>query len=252
MRILEVVGLTKRFGRRTALDAVSFTVEEGQILGLFGPRGAGKSTCCDCLSGFIAPDGGRIILDGREITGIAPHQVARAGVAHAFQTARPFKRLTAADNVAVALGRHRFDVLAALLGLRRREAAHRQVLALLDRVGLGAHAACPAGLLTPEMQKRLEVARALARRPRLLLLDEPFDGLSDEERPVLAEIFAGLRSEGLTIVLVEHRMDAAMELADRAVVLDRGTLIASGSPERVRSDAKVIEAYLREDAGADR
>ncbi len=250
MRILEVVGLTKRFGRRTALDAVSFTAEEGQIFGLFGPRGAGKSTCCDCLSGFIAPDGGRIILDGREITGVAPHLVAKAGIAHVFQTARPFKRLSAVHNVAVALGRYRFGVLAALLGIWGREAVERQALALLERVGLGAHADRPAGLLPIEMQKRLEVARSLARRPRLLLLDEPFDGVAREEMPALVELIASLRREGLTIILVDRRMDVAADLADRAIVLDHGTLIASGPPERVRRDLKVIEAYRRENADA--
>ncbi len=250
MRILEVVGLTKRFGGRVALDAVSFTAEEGQILALVGPRGAGKTTCGDCLSGVIPPDTGRIIFDGREFTGGDRHDLARAGLARTFQVASVFPRLTAADNVAVGLGRHRFPRLAAMLRAWRRASRRPQALAILTRAGLADAADRPAGLLPLGMQKRLEIARALAGRPRLILLDEPFGGLSDAETGAMTELIATLRGDGLTVVLIEHRMDAAMGLADRAVVLDRGIVIASGAPERVRSDPKVIEAYLREDARA--
>jgi branched-chain amino acid transport system ATP-binding protein len=252
MRILEVVGLTKRFGGRVALDAVSFTAEEGQIFALFGPRGAGKTTCGDCLSGVIPPDTGRIIFDGRELTGGDRHDLARAGLARTFQVANVFPRLTAADNVAIGLGRHRFPRLAVMLRAWRRASTRPQALAILTRAGLADAADQPAGLLPLGMRKRLEIARALAGRPRLILLDEPFGGLSDAETGAMTKLIASLRDEGLTVVLIEHRMDAAMDLADRAVVLDRGTVIAAGAPERVRSDPKVIEAYLREDAGASR
>ena len=250
MRILEVVGLTKRFGGRIALDAVSFTAEEGQILALFGPRGAGKTTCGHCLSGVIRPDTGRIIFDGREFTGGDRHDLARAGLARTFQVAKVFPRLTAADNVAVGLGTHRFPRLAVVLRAWRRASRRPHALAILTRAGLADAADRPAGLLPLGMQKRLEIARALAGRPRLILLDEPFGGLSDAETSAMTELIATLRGEGLTVVLIEHRMDAAIGLADRAVVLDRGIVIASGAPERVRSDPKVIEAYLREDTRA--
>jgi len=247
MRILEVVGLTKRFGGRLALDAVSFTAEEGQILALVGPRGAGKTTCAHCLSGVIPSDTGRIIFDGRELTGGDRHDLARAGLARTFQVTNVFPRLSAADNVAVGLGRHRFARLAVMLRAWLRASTRPQVLAILTRAGLADAADQPAGLLPLGMRKRLEIARALAGRPRLILLDEPFGALSDAETGAMAELIATLRGEGLTVILIEHRMDAAIGLADRAVVLDRGIVIAAGAPERVRSDPKVIEAYLRED-----
>jgi ABC-type branched-subunit amino acid transport system ATPase component len=231
---------------------VSFTVEEGQILALVGPRGAGKTTCGHCLSGVIPPDTGRIIFDGREMTGVDRHDLARAGLARTFQVARVFPRLTAADNVAVGLGRHRFPRLAVMLRAWRRTSRRPRALALLARAGIADAADRRAGLLPLGTQKRLEIARALAGRPRLILLDEPFGGLSDAEAVSMAELVATLRGEGLTVVLIEHRTEAAIGLADRAVVLDRGIVIASGAPERVRSDPKVIEAYVREDGRAPR
>ncbi|HEV8437134.1 MAG TPA: ABC transporter ATP-binding protein [Methylomirabilota bacterium] len=250
MRILEVVGLTKRFAGLTALDAVSFTAEEGQILGLFGPNGAGKTTCFHCLSGFARPDAGRVIFDGREITGQTPDRLARAGLARTFQIVKPFRDLTAAENVIVALGHRHYGGFTALVGSWRGSGTRRRALELLERVGLTAEADRKAGLLTLGMLKRLEVARALALEPRLILLDEPLGGLSHEEMSATADLIADLRAQGLTVILVEHQMRIAMSLVDRVVVLDHGALIASGPPERVRADPRVIEAYLGEDAVA--
>jgi len=246
-----VVGLTKRFAGLTALDAVSFTVEEGQIVGLFGPNGAGKTTCFHCLSGFETPDGGRVIFDGRDVTGQSADVLARAGIARTFQIVRPFPHLTAAENVIVSLGHRHYRGPSALFASWRGPGPRRAALALLDRVGLSAQAERKAGLLTLGMLKRLELARALALEPRLILLDEPLGGLSHEEMRATAELIAGLRTRGLTVILVEHQMRVAMALVDRLVILDHGTLIAAGAPERVRSDPRVIEAYLGETPALD-
>jgi branched-chain amino acid transport system ATP-binding protein len=244
MRLLEVVGLTKRFAGLTALDGVSFTAEEGQILGLFGPNGAGKTTCFHCLSGFATPDSGRILFDGREITGESSDRLARRGIARTFQIVKPFRDLTAAENVMVALGHRHYGHLSAVLRSWRGASTRRRAVEVLDRVGLSAHADRKAGLLTLGMLKRLELARAMALEPRLMLLDEPLGGLSHEEMSGIARLIADLRALGLTVILVEHQMAVAMTLVDRVVVLDHGALIASGPPERVRTDPRVIEAYL--------
>lgn len=251
MRILEVVGLTKRFAGLTALDAVSFTVEEGQILGLFGPNGAGKTTCFHCLTGFATPDGGRVIFDGRDITGAPPDRLARAGIARTFQLVTPFRNLTALENVMVGLGHRHYDGVAALTGRSRGGATRRRALELLGCVGLSTQAERKAGVLTLGMLKRLELARTLALEPRLILLDEPLGGLSDEEMREVAALIRSLRERGLTVILVEHQMRIAMTLVDRVIVLDHGALIAAGPPERVRTDPRVIEAYLGEDTVAE-
>jgi len=248
--LLEVTGLTKRYAGLTALDRVSFTVNEAEILGLFGPNGAGKTTCFHCLSGFAVPDGGRVVFAGRDVTGWPPHRLAQAGIARTFQIVRPFRNLTVLDNVLVALGHRRYEHLGALLGTWRGREPRRRALDILEQVGLAAEADRTAGLLPLGMLKRLEVARALALAPRLLLLDEPFGGLAAEETAALAALVADLRTQGLTVVLVEHQMRVAMALVDRVVVLDHGALIASGPPDAVRGDARVVEAYLGTDAAA--
>ena len=241
MRLVEVVGLTKRYDGVTALDAVSFTVEEGRILGLVGPNGAGKTTVVDCISGFAAPDGGRVIFDGRDVTGQPPHRLARLGIARTFQVARPFAALSAADNVAVALGH----------GARGRRGARwrsrpsrREVLAVLERVALGAAADLRADTLGPGGLKRLELARALALHPRLVLLEEAFRGLAAGEIRDAAALVEDLRADGVTVVLVEHGVRHALALADRAVVLGHGRVIAWGAPDRVQRDPRIAGTYL--------
>ena len=248
--MLGVEDLSISFGGLAALSGLSFEVRDREIFALIGPNGAGKSTVFNVITGLYRPSRGRITLGRDDLLALAPHQIARRGVARTFQNTEVFRRLTALDNVLI--GRHvhlRMGVIRGALALpavgreesRAREAAH----ALLARFGLDDVAGVEAGSLPLGAQKRLEIARALASEPRLLLLDEPAGGLNPTETRTLMDVIRGLRNErGLTIVVVEHDMDLVMGISDRVAVLDHGRKIAEGAPREIVSDAAVVEAYL--------
>jgi len=248
--VLGVEDFSISFGGLAALSGLSFEVRDREIFALIGPNGAGKSTVFNVITGLYRPSHGRITLGGDDLLALAPHQIARRGVARTFQNTEVFRRLTALDNVLIGHHIHlRMGVIRGALALpavgreesRAREAAH----ALLARFGLDDVAGIEAGSLPLGAQKRLEIARALASEPRLLLLDEPAGGLNPTETRTLMAVIRGLRDErGLTIVVVEHDMDLVMGISDRVAVLDHGRKIAEGAPREIVSDAAVVEAYL--------
>jgi branched-chain amino acid transport system ATP-binding protein len=237
--LLAAEGLTKSFRGLKALADVSFTVGKGEIVALIGPNGAGKTTCFNLISGALPPDAGSVRLDGQVITGLRADQVCRAGIGRTFQVVRPFAGLSVLDNVAIG----------ALNACRHVAEAREQARAVLDLLDLGRKADEPASALTLPDRKRLEVARALATGPKLLLLDEVMAGLRPTECDRLIATLAGLnRGAGLTILLIEHVMRAVMRLADRIVVLHHGEKIAEGAPGDVVRDPAVLDSYLGEEA----
>lgn len=250
MGLVGVEALSIQFGGLAALSDVSFEVADGEILALIGPNGAGKSTVFNVLSGLYRPGAGRVTFAGEDLAGFSPHAIARRGLARTFQNTEVFKPLSVLDNVLVGEhGRLRANVVSAMLwspsvGSEER-AARERARALLDRLSLGDVADAEAGSLPLGRQKRLELARALASRPRCLLLDEPAGGLNPTETRSLMDLIARLREElRLTIVVVEHDMDLVMGLSERVVVLHYGRKIAEGKPREVAADPAVIEAYL--------
>jgi branched-chain amino acid transport system ATP-binding protein len=234
--ILEVRDVTKRFGGLQALSEVTFDVSAGEILGLIGPNGAGKTTLFNVINGVYMPSKGKVIFRGEDITGFPSYEVAGRGLARAYQVVRPLSDLTVRENVMVGacFGRERFSL---------SEAA-RVADEVLAQVGLADKAGLFAGSLNVAEKKRLELARALGSQPYLLLLDEVLAGLNPSEIAMMMETIRQIRDNGITILMIEHVMQAMMSISDRVLVLDYGALIAQGSPQEVVNDPQVIEAYL--------
>lgn len=232
--LLEVRSLTKHFGGVRAVDGLELTVTDREIVGLIGPNGAGKTTVFNMLSGTLAPTAGKIIFAGRDITGWPAHRICAAGMARTFQVVRPFRSLTVIDNVLVG----------ATVGRTSERDARRIAEQTLDFVGLAHLGARNAGDLSLIDLKRLEVARALAARPRVLLLDEVFAGLTPRELPLAVELVHAIRGRGVTLIVIEHLMQVIMNLSDRVVVLHHGQELAVGSPREIVEDPAVVEAYL--------
>ena len=234
MSLLSVSGVTKRFGGVTANKGISFEVAPGELVGIIGPNGAGKSTLFECVSGFYRPDEGEVRLDGVRVTGLAPDEICRRGIARTFQKLRPFQGMTVLENVMVG----------ALTRTKDVKHAREQASEWLSRVGLSEKADSHARTLSTGQRKRLELARALATEPRVLLLDEVTGGVDQRSIPGLVQLVKDLHSRGLTLLVIEHNMRVITAIAQRIVALYLGEVIADGKPEVVARDRKVVEAYL--------
>jgi branched-chain amino acid transport system ATP-binding protein len=232
--MLRVENVSRRFGGLLAVNRASFTADAGCITALIGPNGAGKTTLFSIITGFLKPGEGRVAYQGADITGEPPHKLARRGIARTFQIAQPFTGLTVQENIAV--GSH--------LARAKRADALAAAKAVADTVGLGGMLDLPAASLTVAGRKRLELARALAIEPRLLLLDEVLAGLNPSEIRDMVPVIRAICERGTTIVMIEHVMQAVMSLATHVFVLAEGSIIAEGSPQTIASDARVVEAYL--------
>jgi branched-chain amino acid transport system ATP-binding protein len=247
--ILAVDGLTKRFGGIVATDGVDLEILPGEIHAVIGPNGAGKTTLIGQITGEIAPDGGRIRFAGEDVTRLPTHARARRGIARSFQITQIFRRFSVLENVMLGAQAREAHAFGVWRDVRRDPTLRTPALRIVERVGLGAVADRPAGLLAHGEQRQLEIAMALACVPRLLLLDEPMAGMGKEESERMTELLRGLKGTE-TILLVEHDMDVVFALADRVTVLVYGRAIATGAPDRIRANREVRAAYLGEDARA--
>ena len=242
--MLECVGLTKRFGGLVAVDRVDLQIAEGEILGLIGPNGSGKTTLFNCIAGFYRPDAGQLSFRGESLIGLTPDRVCHRGIGRTFQLARPFPDMSVAQNLVVG-------ALYGKTGLRGVGAALAEARRLLELVGLDHVADQPAARLTLSQRKRLELGRALATRPQVLLLDEGMAGLNPAELRDAVDLLRCIRVElGLTLVVVEHMMEVIVSLCERVVVMNQGRKIAEGRPETVAHQPEVVEAYLGPRAAA--
>ncbi len=232
--MLEVQDLTKHFGGLVANDRITFSVQAGEILGVIGPNGAGKSTLFELITGYLKPDEGDIRLDGRSLLSLRSDQINRLGIARTFQKLKPFQKMSVEENVMVGVMQHTADM--------RQARGH--ALAALDFVGLLDRRRAFANVLSTGQRKRLEMARAMATRPRFLLLDEVTGGVDQRSIPGLIDLVRRLREDGVAVVVIEHNMAVLMSLADRVLALHLGAKIAEGSPSEIQGDARVIESYL--------
>jgi branched-chain amino acid transport system ATP-binding protein len=244
MPLLEVSGLSKEFDGLRALDGVSFSADEAEILGVIGPNGAGKTTLFNIISGIFPPSNGKISFQGKTIHRLKTHQISRLGIGRTFQLVRPFQNLDVETNILVASGHPYYPSFRKSFAPYRKPEILGEVQKLIDRTGLRLYARQIAKNLPLGIKKRLEIARALALKPRLLLLDEPSGGLRFEESVQLMELIRQIRGQGIGVLLIEHNMQVIMDLCKRIVVLDHGSKIAEGSPEEIRSNPQVIQAYL--------